>query len=218
MVRGTNISMEHPKPLLHVINLSSVDADFLQKTDCWKVTLCDYERLAQSLVGASSEGWLRSGTQTALIHGGRMCGSLAAKLAEEIDILITQTQTVRSGQACDAGLRAAAFYHLRFESIHPLRNGNGRVGRTLLAAQCSQAFGIPIGEVIAQIEGCMREYKMVFFSPRPEFQFELLVDLLARLLALPVTERSGELPFPIEPIFPDPKPIPPDAAERCALD
>jgi len=147
-----------------------------------------------------------------------MCGSLATKLAEEIDILIAQTQTVLSGKACDAGLRAAAFYHLRFESIHPLRNGNGRVGRALLAAQCSQAFGIPVGEVIAQIEGCMKEYKMVFASPNPEFQFELLVDLLARLLALPVTERSGELPFSIAPAFPDPKPIPPDAAARCTLD
>ena len=30
---------------------------------------------------------------------------------------------------------ACAFFHLRFEAIHPFRDGNGRTGRTILAAQ-----------------------------------------------------------------------------------
>jgi Fic/DOC family len=210
--------MESPKPLLHVIKLAPADVEFLQTVDCWKVTLDDYERLAQSLLGASSEGWLRSGSQTALIHGGLMSGSLAAKLAEEVDILIAQTQTILSENGCDSGLRAAAYYHLRFERIHPLRNGNGRVGRTLLATQCGRSYGIPIVEAIAQFEGYMKEYKRVFAPAKPEFQFELLVDLLARVFALPVTGRSGELPLPIAPNFPDPKPIPPNAAALCSLD
>ncbi len=173
----------------------------------WTTSLPDLEQLAQSLVGPSAEGWLRPAGHSVLI-AYRKRGCVAAKLAEEFSELAAQVNTLRAAPTCDAGLRAAAFFHLRFENIHPLRDGNGRVGRTLLASQCSDTSGLPIQEVILQLEVHEKDYRQVYRAPNPEFQFELLVDLLARMLALPVTEHAGELPFPLEPHFLDSTPIP----------
>lgn len=39
-------------------------------------------------------------------------------------------------------LHVAAFYHVRFELIHPFRDGNGRVGRLLLASQIQNWTGM----------------------------------------------------------------------------
>lgn len=49
-------------------------------------------------------------------------------VADEIHDLCEQVNEYRGTDI----LKAAAFFHLTFESIHPFADGNGRVGRTLL--------------------------------------------------------------------------------------
>ena len=202
---------------MHDIRVSAVEVDRLLPPDVWKISLSELEHLTQGLVGPSKEGWLRQGDQSALIASQKR-GGVATKLAEEFAVLIEQVGTLLAEKTGDAALRAAAFFHLRFENIHPLRDGNGRVGRALLAAQCGRSYNLPISEVIAQLEAYRNDYRRVFSAPKPELQFELLTDLLARVFALPTTEKSGILPFPTEPVFLDPKPLPPpsELVERMA--
>ena len=202
---------------MHDIRVSAVEVDRLLPPDVWKISLSELEHLTQGLVGPTNEGWLRQGDQSALVASQKR-GCLATKLSDEFVVLTGQVDTLLAEKTCDAALRAAAFFHLRFENIHPLRDGNGRVGRTLLAAQCGRSYNIPISEVIAQLEAYRNGYRRVFGAPQPELQFELLIDLLARVFALPTTENSGKLPFPTEPIFLDPKPLPTASAmaERSA--
>jgi len=85
-------------------------------------------------------------------------------------------------------------------------DGNGRVGRILMAAQCGQRFQLSLAETITQLEYHDLDYARIHVSTRKspqraEIRFELLIDLLAQMLPLP---QSGEvkLPYPVEPKFP----------------
>ena len=60
---------------------------------------------------------------------GRMeVGSLPGEVHGDVETLISEINTYANGNI----LKAAAYFHLRFEYIHPFADGNGRVGRTLL--------------------------------------------------------------------------------------
>ncbi len=61
---------------------------------------------------------------TGLYEAGAAAGDVESELAE----LIAEV----NGYAGEEILKAAAYFHARFEYIHPFADGNGRVGRTLL--------------------------------------------------------------------------------------
>lgn len=62
------------------------------------------------------------------IVGKNEIGSLAKDVQNDINDLIEEINTNGSNDY----LTIAAYFHCRFETIHPFADGNGRVGRTLL--------------------------------------------------------------------------------------
>lgn len=159
--------------------------------DVWTPTEAELETAATAVLGAGPGGWLRRGGPEMLIskrYWGAKAGAIPGALAE----LAALTQRIRADGRPAAGLRAATFYHLRFENIHPLRDGNGRVGRLLLAAQCAQATGLSAPEILCSIHDFENEYKWVFVPDEQAQRYELLLDLLARLTATPLAADAAD--------------------------
>lgn len=168
--------------------------------------------LGQFLEGRAA-GWLRQGDQFVVIANLKL-GALASKLDDELAALTADTRRILDAGGADASLRAAAFYHLRFENIHPLREGNGRVGRAILAAQLHQACRLPPDELLRQLHDYENEYKLVFASGQPPEMFELMVDLLAMLTGQTLSEESTKLPASILPLHLDRRPLVKNAGQQ----
>jgi len=186
---------------MHVFEMPSVLMPTLASLNCWALTVADVEGVAAGLLGASPSVQVRRGTQRAII-AQRKFGAAADRLPQEFARLAEQTAKMRGDGREAADLCAAAFHHLRFAHIHPLVDGNGRVGRLLLAVQCSRASGYPVPEILAALHELAEDYKLVFGGPNDATQYELMVNLLARILAVPVPETL-ELPFALTPMFPE---------------
>ena len=59
------------------------------------------------------------------VTGKNEIGASPAEVAEEMQELLDELHDIPS----DKLLRAAAYYHVKFENIHPFADGNGRTGR-----------------------------------------------------------------------------------------
>lgn len=62
------------------------------------------------------------------VTGKEEIGAAPEDVAEEIAELLTELQDISN----DKALTAAAYFHAKFENIHPFADGNGRTGRLLM--------------------------------------------------------------------------------------
>lgn len=62
------------------------------------------------------------------VTGPQEVGALPEDVPEELNELLSELKDVRPEQA----LTAAAYFHAKFENIHPFADGNGRAGRLLM--------------------------------------------------------------------------------------
>jgi len=127
---------------------------------------------------------------------------LAKKFPDELQALTDQVRQVLATGRTDAALIAMTFFHLRFEFIHPLRDGNGRIGRLILGAQIQDTCRIPIAETLGALKEYETDYRIAFGSRDRAMGFELLHDLLARLTAM-MTDGDVKTPFSLDPVYPD---------------
>lgn len=167
----------------------------------WSPSLGDIERLSADQLGPRSGGWARQSRDIGVI-ARRQWAADARTLPQELSALAECTAQIRHDGQPEHELRAAVFFHLRFENIHPLHDGNGRVGRLLLCAQCEQAMKVPQRELLATLHAHENDYKMAFVPDDQSVRFELLLDLLARITGWPPPQDTQMPPFPLTPLHP----------------
>src|SRR5207302_8236996 len=80
---------------------------------------------------------------------GGAVGAEWDRIGRELDMLNWQAGELLA-QARSEGdfLQSLAFTHVRFERIHPFRDGNGRVGRVLLDGQLNATLGVKLRPVL----------------------------------------------------------------------
>lgn len=167
----------------------------------WSVGPADLERLATALLGPLPGGWVRRGDNFIRV-GNVKYGADARKLDAELTALSTGTKRILAATLPESALRAAAFYHLRFENIHPLCEANGRIGRVLLAAQLEHALRFPLVETLTGFRDWEADYQRLFATNVPPLMFELLLDLLCRITGIEVPPGAAQLPGQLEPLHP----------------
>ena len=89
-----------------------------------------------------------------------------------------------------ASARAIAFYHAKFERIHPFRDGNARVARVLIEMQMNALFGV--NEARASLPP--DEYREAMQKAQRDSNLFALMDLILR-----VNDRPGP-PGHFEPV------------------
>ena len=114
---------------MHALEIPSLAA--VNVPDWWALTPADLERVATILLGPLPGGWVRRGENFVRV-GNVKYGADARKLDAELSALSIATKRILASGAPESALRAAAFYFLRFQNIHPMCEANGRVGRVLL--------------------------------------------------------------------------------------
>lgn len=62
------------------------------------------------------------------VTGKAEIGAAPEDVAEEVDELLAELEDVPKGKE----LTAAAYFHVKFENIHPFADGNGRTGRLIM--------------------------------------------------------------------------------------
>jgi len=132
-------------------------------------TLLDGVRGQTAVPGRFRESQAFLGKETDTIHTARFVPPPAI----HIDVCMEQLQEYLDDRAHDDPLVRAALVHYQFETIHPFEDGNGRVGRLLIALQ-TIADGLqqqPLLYVSSRLEARRQDYydRLLQVSLRGDF-------------------------------------------------
>lgn len=184
---------------MHAVEIPNPES--LKIGDWWSVGCAGLENLANAILGPLPGGWVRRGDNFIRV-GAVKYGANARKLDAELAALTTEAGRIVGSGVPEDALRAAAFYHLRFENIHPLCEANGRIGRVILAGQLLQSLRVPIAETLVGLKDWEADYTRLFATNQPPLMFELMLDLLGRIVGMTPSTEAAQLPATIEPLFP----------------
>lgn len=195
---------------MHVLEILPSTLSSLAVRDWWTVIATDLERIAPELLGPLPGGWVRQGDNFIRV-GNVKYGADARKLDAELSALSIEAKRILGSGNPESVLRATAFYHLRFENIHPLCEANGRIGRVILAGQLQQSLRVPIADTLTGLKDWEADYSRLFATNQPAVMFALLLDLLSRIAGIALSPEAAKLPASIEPLHPQknvPKNVP----------
>jgi hypothetical protein len=136
-----------------------------------------------------------------MVVGGRFPATDPKKIGAELGALGHATAQLRRDGSQLSNIRAAVFFHLRFLAIHPLKDGNGRLSRLLLAIQLSSVLKIAPATILSELHTNEREYRDIF-PHMTDVQYELLLDFIGRVFGVPLPEDAHQLQYSISPQFP----------------
>ena len=100
----------------------------------------DEVRAVHRGVFADIHPWAGQFRSKALGIGGRI-GADHTTLVANLQLAQAETRDLLERRSWSP-ICAAVYYHIRFELIHPFRDGNSRVGRLMLAAQIQNLAGL----------------------------------------------------------------------------
>lgn len=172
--------------------------------DWWGISLADLDRLSLALLDRRKQGeWIRCGTERAIIAQIKF-GAKAQTLPEELSALSRCARQILADRKPDAPLRAAAFYHVRFENIHPLHDGNGRTGRTILTGQLYQSYGCPPAIFEREISKRQKEYAAAFKSTDSNDTYRQLLVILSQMTRISVSTLNLDPSYSLQPLHRSP--------------
>lgn len=154
--------------------------------------------LARAMVGAREEGWVRKGLHRAIVAKHKF-GAEASTLPEELGALSADAAMLRDTTPQSVVI-AGAFYHVRFENIHPLYDGNGRLGRLILTGQIRQSLKFPPVEFERRLLAQRDAYREAFSHRGDTGTFRGMAMLLSRITGVPLDSDSLNLNLQLGPL------------------
>jgi hypothetical protein len=168
--------------------------------DWWKLSLSDLDQLSRALIGPRQGGWIRKGEERAIVALTKY-GAVAKGLEKEMQHLSTDAARILAKNDSGRLISAVAFYHVRFENIHPLNDGNGRLGRTIMAGQLLKSAGVSPAMFERRLEGRFYDYKKAFRLSEDSLAAYLeLSRLLGEITGLPIPAVSLGKELSFEPL------------------
>ena len=164
--------------------------------DCQVVPSIEYIRHLHFYMFSEAHPWAgRFNEPGDNIWFGGMLSCDPRFILRELAQLNEQAATLLKPGTDEAKARMIAFYHAKFERIHPFKDGNGRVGRMIVESQMNALFG-PFGKEGGRRSISAFEYDAALRRAQRKSNIRTLTNLILRADERPELPNMHEcLPF-----------------------